>query len=134
MRLAISAVVLLLALSACSSPSREFLAAQAANRATTVPADPTGSTLGQAVDEVPVADPMAAAETLVTAPSTTLVAGVVPTTTTVAVAAPTTPATTVVALEIDPQEVENALAELDDLLGSLGSALTSIDQAFEQGE
>ena len=59
------------------------------------------------------------------------------TTTTGALAAQTpaaTTTTTVSPVEADPQEVETALAELDALLSSLGSAMSSMEQAFEQGE
>ena len=45
-----------------------------------------------------------------------------------------TTSTPVAAVTVDPQEVESALAEFDELLGSLVSAISSMDQAFEQGE
>lgn len=46
----------------------------------------------------------------------------------------TTTTTTLAGVTVDSQEVESALAEFDELLGSLVSAISSMDQAFEQGE
>jgi hypothetical protein len=45
-----------------------------------------------------------------------------------------TTTTTMAVVTVDQQDVESALAELDGLLGSLVSAISSMDQAFEQGE
>jgi hypothetical protein len=132
MRIAIT-VAMVLALAACSRPGGQFLAG-AGGSSTTV----SGLADTEAISE----DAETQQELAVT--TTTVGAHSTPTTevetspvTTVATVAPASQApttTTSAVLTVDPQEVESALAELDALLSSLGSAMSAMEQAFEQGE
>lgn len=132
MRIAI-AVAMVLALAACSRPAGQFLAGDAGPVTTTTEGSPgTASVAEDTTTETAVAAKTVGAQV---ASKTTVVTSLAVTPTTLAPAqqATTTP-TTVASLTVDPQGVESALAELDELLSSLGSAMSAMEQAFEQGE
>ena len=134
MRIAI-AVAMVLALAACSRPGGQFLAGDGRSVTTTT----EGSADAASVAEDTTTEPEAAAATTTVAAqaatvTTVVTPGVVTPTTLAPAPQATTTTTTVAALTVDPQEVESALAELDELLSSLGSAMSAMEQAFEQGE
>lgn len=132
MRIAIAAAIVL-ALAACSRPGGQFVAGDGGS-ATTVSGEPTGAV---SISEEAAMRQESAVTTTVGAqatPTTAAVTSPVISTTTVAPASHATSTTTLAVLTVDPQEVESALAELDALLSSLGSAMSAMEQAFEQGE
>ena len=133
MRIAI-AVAMVLALAACSPPGGQFLAGDGGSTTTTSRefAGAGSFSEGAAIQlESAVATTAVAARAT---QNTELEPSPVISTTTVAPASPATTTTTLAVLTVDPQEVESALAELDALLSSLGSAMSAMEQAFEQGE
>ena len=134
MRIAIT-VAMVLALAACSRPGGQFLAGDGGS-ATTRSEDLVAAGLiseGSATQQesAVTATTVGAQATPTTEIETSPVTA---TTTTVVPASPVTTTATLAVLTVDPQEVEGALAELDALLSSLGSAMSAMEQAFEQGE
>lgn len=138
MRIAI-AVAMVLALAACSRPGGQYLAGDGGS-ATTVSGELAG--VGSVSEGATTQQESTVSTTTVGAQATPTTADETSpekSTTTVASASQATPTTTtttttLAVLTVDPQEVESALAELDALLSSLGSAMSAMEQAFEQGE
>lgn len=130
MRISI-AIVMVMLLSACNAGSGRYLADRGDSSTSTTSSSQLVLPVGADADQGPEGtetgdqgpDPAAGSSGIgSTVPGTSGNAPAVTTT------------TTVVAVTVDPQEVESALAEFDELLGSLVSAISSMDQAFEQGE
>jgi len=137
MRISIAIVVVML-LSACNAGSGRFQADRGGSSMSTTPSSqptlPVAANVDRGLEvtgpgyEDRELDPTGGGSgTGSTVPNIDGNAPAVTTTTTMATA-------TMAAVTVDPQDVESALAELDELLGSLVSAISSMDQAFEQGE
>lgn len=126
-------IVMVILLSACNAGSGRFLADRGGSSTSTTassqPSLPLAASTHRGTEVTGTGDEdleshsgAAGAGTGSTVPNTSGNAPAVTTTTTVPV------------VTVDPQEVESALAELDELLGSLATAISSMDEAFEQGE
>ena len=128
----VMAVGMVLALAACSGPGGQFLAGDGGSVTTTTEGSAdTASVVEDTTTETTVVTATVGAQA---APEMTVVTSGVVSPATLAPAPQATTTTTTAALTVDPQEVESALAELDELLSSLGSAMSAMEQAFEQGE